>query len=144
LGLVGLVYSIYDSTEAVIQRMIEGKRRFIREDNNDNDENNTRSESQDDKEEKKKEVESRGGAAQEEGIPIIINPAIRAHFQLEIETLQNAPTDAFKLEQIIKAKERENEKARHIEGTQRLVTEIEMLKVVLSLVNRNNSRGRAL
>jgi hypothetical protein len=86
LGLVGLVYSIYDSTEAVIQRMIEGKRRFIREDNNDNDENNTRSESQDDKEEKKKEVESRGGAAQEEGIPIIINPAIRAHFQLEIET----------------------------------------------------------
>jgi hypothetical protein len=57
---------------------------------------------------------------------------------LEIHTLQNAPKDASKLEQIIKAKERENnDKARHIYETQRLVTEIEMLKLVLYLVNRN-------
>jgi hypothetical protein len=56
------------------------------------------------------------------------------------ETLQNAPRDPSKLEQIIKAKERENEKARHIEDTQRLVTQIEMLKFVLFLVNRNNGR----
>jgi hypothetical protein len=42
----------------------------------------------------------------------------------------------------LKIKEREKGEARHIEDTQRLVTEIEMLKVVLHLVNRNN-RGRS-
>jgi hypothetical protein len=95
--------------------MIEAKRRFIREEDNgsnddDNDNDNTGSSS-----------------------IIIINPATRAHFHLEIQTLQNAPRDASKLEQIIKAKERVNDKARHIEDTQRLVTEIEMLKVVFYL-----------
>ena len=62
---------------------------------------------------------------------------VNRDFKLKIKTLQNAPRDPSKLEQIIKAKERENDKARHIEDTQRLVTEIEMLKVVLFLVNRN-------
>jgi hypothetical protein len=62
---------------------------------------------------------------------------MKRHFHLEIETLQNAPRDADKLQQIIKAKERENDKAKHFDDTQRLVTEIEMLKVVLYLVNRN-------
>jgi hypothetical protein len=108
---------IDDSTEAVIQRMIEAKRNFIQEDNNNSDNDKTSSSSS-----------------------IIINPATRAHFQLEIKTLQNAPRDASKLEQIIKAKEREHDKARHIYETQRLVTEIEMLKFVLFLVNRNTSR----
>jgi hypothetical protein len=60
---------------------------------------------------------------------------------LQIKTLlQNAPRGAAKLEQIIKTKERQNEKARHIEETERLVTEMEMLKFVLYLVNRNNRR----
>jgi hypothetical protein len=81
------------------------------------------------------------------GSSIIINPATRAYFHLEIQTLQNAPRDASKLEQIIKAKERENnnnnEKARQIDDTQRLVTEIEMLKFVLFLVNRNSSSRRS-
>jgi hypothetical protein len=59
---------------------------------------------------------------------------------MQVTKLQNAPRDASKLQQIIKAKERENnEEARHIEDTQRLVTEIEMLKVVFYLVNRNSS-----
>jgi hypothetical protein len=138
------VHSIIDdSTEAVIQRMIEANRRFIREDNrNSNDNDNRSSSSRQDGEQKKKKQHSSGGGEEEEGIPttIMINPATRAHFQLEIETLQNAPRDASKLEQIIKAKEREHDKARHIYETQRLVTEIEMLKFVLFLVNRNTSR----
>jgi methyl coenzyme M reductase beta subunit len=105
-----------DSTEeAVIQRMIEEMRRFIGEDNN-------------------------GNSISSSSSSIVINPAISAHFQLEIQTLQNASRNASKLEQIIKAKERQNEKARHVEDTQRLVTEIEMLKFVLFLVSRNNRR----
>jgi hypothetical protein len=55
-----------------------------------------------------------------------------------IKTLQNAPRDAAKLQQIIKAKGKQNEQATHFEDTQRLVTEIEMLKLVLCLVNRNS------
>jgi hypothetical protein len=82
-----------DSTEAVIQRMIEDKRSFIREG--------------------------------PEGIQI--SSVTKRHFQLQIETLQNAPRDASKLEQIIKTKERQNEKARHIYDIQRLVTEIDRI-----------------
>jgi hypothetical protein len=51
--------------------------------------------------------------------------------------LQNAPRDVDKLEWLLKKKERAKDEAMHIEDTQRLVTEIEMLKVVLYLVNRN-------
>ena len=58
------------------------------------------------------------------------------HFKLEIETLQNATRDEAKLRELLKLKERENEQATHIEDTQRLVIEIEMLKVVLYLVCR--------
>jgi ATP-dependent protease HslVU (ClpYQ) ATPase subunit len=110
LRCLTLVYSIKidDSTEAVIQRMIEAMRKFIRE-----------------------------GEDQQEGIQI--SSVTKRHFQLQIKTLQNAPRDTSKLQQIIKAKERQNEKARHVEDTQRLVTEIEMLKPVLFLVNRDLS-----
>jgi hypothetical protein len=70
-----------------------------------------------------------------------MNPAIKRHFELEIQTLQNAPRDVDKLERLLKVKQRQKEEAMYIEDTQRLVTEIEMLKVVLYLVNRNNIRG---
>jgi hypothetical protein len=50
--------------------------------------------------------------------------------------LQNAPRDEGKLRELLKLKEKENEQATHIEDTQRLVTEIEMLKFVLYLVSR--------
>jgi hypothetical protein len=40
----------------------------------------------------------------------------------------------------LKLKEKENEQATHIEKTQRLVTEIEMLKVVLYLVSRKQQQ----
>jgi hypothetical protein len=69
------------------------------------------------------------------------NPIINKHFKLQIKTLQNAPRDPDKLERLLKIKERQNEEARHIEETQMLVTEIEMLKVVLILVRRNNNNN---
>ena len=55
---------------------------------------------------------------------------MKRYFELEIETLQNAPRDADKLKQLLQVKEREYDQTMHIEDIQRLVTEIEMLKVV--------------
>lgn len=66
----------------------------------------------------------------------------KRHLELEIETLENAPRDAEKLERLLKAKQRQKEEeAMHIEDTQRLVTEIEMLKVILYLVSRREGRN---
>ncbi len=98
---IGLVYSIYDSTEVAIQKMIETSQRMINEQLN--------------------------------------SPPVNEHFKLQIKTLQNAPRDPDKLERLLKVKQRQKEEAIHIEDTQRLVTEIEMLKVVLYLVCRNRS-----
>jgi hypothetical protein len=95
--------------------MIEGAQRMIRLSNNNNN----------------------NDSQQEEEVRI--NPAMKRHFELEIETLQNAPRDEGKLRELLKLKEKENEQATHIEDTQRLVTEIEMLKVVLFLVMRKIS-----
>ena len=58
-----------------------------------------------------------------------INPVMKRHLQLEIKTLQNTPRDAAKLTRLLELKQRQKEEADHIEDTQRLVTEIEMLKV---------------
>jgi hypothetical protein len=63
---------------------------------------------------------------------------MKRHLELEIKTLQNAPRDEGKLRELLKLKEKQNEQAIHIEDTQRLVTEIEMLKVVLHLVSRKS------
>jgi hypothetical protein len=63
---------------------------------------------------------------------------MKRHLELEIKTLQNAPRDPDKLRRLLKGKQRQNEEATHIEDTQRLVTEIEMLKVVLYLVCRKH------
>ncbi len=98
---IGLVYSIYDSTEVAIQKMIEASQRMINEQLN--------------------------------------SPPVNEHFKLQIKTLQNAPRDPDKLEQLLNVKQRQKEEAMHIEDTQRLVTEIEMLKVVSYLVCRNRS-----
>jgi hypothetical protein len=67
------------------------------------------------------------------------NPAVNEHFKLQIKTLQNAPRDPDNLERLLKIKERQKDEAMYMEDTQRLVTEIEMLKVVLYLVCRNNN-----
>jgi hypothetical protein len=65
-----------------------------------------------------------------------INPVMKRHLELEIRTLQNAPRDAAKLRKLLEVKQRQKEEAMHIEDTERLVTEIEMLKVLLYLVSR--------
>jgi aspartyl/asparaginyl beta-hydroxylase (cupin superfamily) len=69
--------------------------------------------------------------SQEEELEVKINPAMKRHLVRNRETLQNAPRDEGKLrEELLKLKEREYEQeATQIENTQRLVTEIEMLKV---------------
>jgi len=99
---IGLVYSIHDSTEVAIQKMIDFSQRMIAV---------------------QSQVE---GEAKEEGWGI--NPVMKRHLQLEIKTLQNAPRDAEKLRRLLELKQRQKEEeAMHIEDTQRLVTEIEML-----------------
>jgi hypothetical protein len=75
-----------------------------------------------------------GGEAREEGWGI--NPVMKRHLESEIKTLQNAPRDADKLRKLLEVKQRQKEEAMHIEDTQRLVTEIEILKLVLYLVCR--------
>ena len=58
--------------------------------------------------------------------------------ELQIRTLENAPRDVEKLERLLQVKRRQKE-AIDIEDTQRLVNEIEMLKVVLYLVMRKEA-----
>jgi hypothetical protein len=104
-----LVYSIHDSTEVAIQKMIEASQRMI-------------------------VVNGQLGGEASEGWGI--NPVMKRHLESEIKTLQNAPRDADKLRKLLEVKQRQKEEAMHIQDTQRLVTEIEMLKVVLYLVCR--------
>ena len=106
---IGLVYSIHDSTEVAIQKMIDASQRML-------------------------DVNSRVQGEAKDGWGI--NPVMKRHLELEIKTLQNALRDAVKLRKLLELKQRQKEEAMHIEDTQRLVTEIEMLKVVLYLVSR--------
>jgi hypothetical protein len=69
---------------------------------------------------------------------------MRRHLELQIKTLQNAPRDPDKLERLLKSKRRQKEEAMYFEDTERLVTEIEMLKVVLYLVCRRNRGSKEL
>jgi hypothetical protein len=113
---IGLVYSIHDPTEVAIQKMIDASQRML-------------------------DVQSRvGGEVREDGWGI--NPAMKRHLELEIKTLQNASRDADKLKQLLELKQRQKEEAMHIEDTQRLVTEIEMLKFVVYLVCRNRGKEK--
>jgi archaellum component FlaC len=67
-----------------------------------------------------------------------MNSAVRRYLELQINTLQNAPRDPDKLERLLKSKRRQKkEEVTKREEIERLVTEIEMLKVVLYLVCRN-------
>jgi hypothetical protein len=106
---IGLVYSIHDPTEVAIQKMIDASQRMI-------------------------DVQSKVTGEPKDGWGI--NPVMKRHLELEIKTLQNVPRDAVKLRRLLELKQRQKDEADHIEDTQRLVTEIEMLKVVLFLVSR--------
>jgi hypothetical protein len=48
-----------------------------------------------------------------------INPVMKKHLELEIKTLQNAPREADKLRKLLEIKQRQKQKAMHIEDTQR-------------------------
>jgi hypothetical protein len=102
---IGLVFSIHDSTEVAIQKMIDASQRMLKMNSQQGE---------------------LGG----------MSPPMKKHLELEIVTLENAPRDADKLEQLLQIKQRQKKEAMHIEDTQRLVTEIEMLKVVFYLVSR--------
>jgi hypothetical protein len=106
---IGLVYSIHDPTEVAIQKMIDFSQRMI-------------------------DVQSQVQREAKDGWGL--NPIMKKHLELEIRTLQNAPRDAAKLRQLLEVKQRRKEEADHLEDTQRLVTEIEMLKVVLYMMCR--------
>jgi hypothetical protein len=114
-GPLGLVFSIYDSTEVAIQKMIEASQRMITISNSNEG------------------IEGGWGG---------MNPAVKRHLELQIKTLQNAPRDPDRLELLLKSKRRQKEEAMEREATERLVTEIEMIKVVLYLVCRNESKER--
>ncbi len=105
---IGLVYSIHDSTEVAIQKMIDASQVML-------------------------ETNTHGGEGAAGGG---MNPVMKRHLELEIKTLQNAPRDVDKLRRLLQTKQRQKEEAMHIEVTERLVTEIEMLRVVLYLVSR--------
>jgi hypothetical protein len=73
-----------------------------------------------------------------------MNSATKRHLELQIKTFQNAPREPDKLERLLKSKRRQKkEEAMYFEDTERLVTEIEMLKVVLYLVCRNRIKEEA-
>jgi hypothetical protein len=58
---------------------------------------------------------------------------VNRDFKLQMKTLQNAPRDPDKLERLLKVKERQMEEAIYMDDTERLITEIEMPKVVFCI-----------
>ena len=89
---IALVYSIHDSTaEVAIQKMIDASQRILA-------------------------VQGQVQGEAKEGWGI--NPVMKRHLELEIETLQNAPRDASKLRKLLEVKQRQKEEAMHIEDTQ--------------------------
>jgi hypothetical protein len=85
-----LVYSIHDSTEVAIQKMIDFSQRMI-------------------------DVQSKVTGEPKDGWGI--NPVMKKHLELEIKTLQNAPRDPDKLRRLLGVKQRQKEEAMHIEDT---------------------------
>ncbi len=63
------------------------------------------------------DVNSRVGEAAGEGWGL--NPATKRHLELQIKTLQNAPRDPDKLEQLLEKKRRQKKEAMDIEDTQK-------------------------
>ena len=71
---------------------------------------------------------------------IQINLAMKRHGESEIKILRDAPRDKNKLSEIIKIKQEEYEEATDSEDIERLVSDIEMLKLVLFLICRNERK----
>jgi hypothetical protein len=62
----------------------------------------------------------------------------------KMKTLQDAPRDLKKLEKLLKQKERESRKAKYALDIESLVAEIEVLRVIRYLLNRNDNDRRTL
>ena len=86
------------------------------------------------------EKEKEGARTTEKVIGISL--ASKRHWELQIKTLQDAPRDEKKLRQILESKQKEYEKATDSEHIERLIPEIEMLKVALLLVTHKRKKGR--
>ena len=98
--------SIYDSTELVIQELIDECQRNIDEQYNS----------------------------------LVANE----YLTQKMKTLQDAPRDLKKLEKLLKQKERESRKAKYALDIESLVAEIEVLRVIRYLLNRNDNDRRTL
>jgi hypothetical protein len=68
--------------------------------------------------------------------------AANEYLKQKMSTLQNAPRDLKKLERLLKQKEKECEKAKYSLGIESLVAEIEVLRVIRYLINRNDNDRR--
>ena len=81
-----------------------------------------------------------GGGGKEPAIEISL--ASKRHWELEIKIVRDAPRDLDKLKRLLKSKRRQKEEeTMYFEDIERLVTQIEMLKVVvLYLVSRDKRR----
>ena len=66
------------------------------------------------------------------------------YLKQKMNTLQNAPRDLKKLERLLKQKEKECEKAKYVLDIESLVAEIEVLRVIRYLINRNDNDRRTL
>ena len=108
-----MVFKIDDSMEAIIQRKVQIIQEFI-----------------------KPNPECSGNG---------INPVMKKHFEMEIDILKNAPRDAAKLERIIEEKEsrRKYDTSLNIVDLHNLVSEIEILKFVFYLVDRDSHNNTA-
>jgi hypothetical protein len=109
--IIGLVVStssssssIYDSTEVVIQELVDECQRNIDEQYN--------------------------------------SRVANEYLKQKMNTLQNAPRDLKKLERLLKEKEKECEKAKYALDIESLVAEIEVLRVIRYLINRNDDNDR--
>ena len=98
--------SIYDSTEVVIQEMLDECQRNV----------------------------------DEQYDSLVANEYLKQ----KMNTLQNAPRDLKKLERLLKQKEKECEKAKYSLDIESLVAEIEVLRVIRYLINRNDNDRRTL
>jgi hypothetical protein len=63
------------------------------------------------------------------------------YLKQKMKTLQNAPRDLKKLERLLKTKEKESEKAKYAFDIESLVAEIEVLRVIRYLINRNDNNN---
>jgi hypothetical protein len=66
------------------------------------------------------------------------------YLKQKMKSLQNAPRDLHKLEILLKTKEKECGKANYALDIESLVAEIEVLRVIRYLINRNDNDRRTL